>query len=75
MATVDMAEKRELLCLFHGELGPRLIQYCLGQGLLLYQVASSSIQPFSHNRHGKKLNKNQQPPFFAMSIEAKRLDG
>jgi len=25
-----------------------------GQGLLPYQVASSSIQPFGHNRHGPK---------------------
>jgi len=32
-----------------GELGPRLTQCGLGQGLLPYQVASSSIQPFAHN--------------------------
>jgi len=45
-----------LLCLFcgGGELGPRLTQCGLGQGLLLYQVASSSIQPLGHNRHEPK---------------------
>ena len=41
-----------LLCPFREELGPRLIQ--LGRGLLPYQVASSSIQPFGHNRHETK---------------------
>ena len=41
-----------LLCPFCGELGPRLIQYDLSRGLLPYQVVSSSIQPFGHNRHG-----------------------
>jgi len=44
-----------LLCPFRGELGPSLIQYGLGRGLLPYQVASSSIQPFGHNRHGPKI--------------------
>jgi len=38
-----------------GELGPRLTHYGLGRGLLPYQVASSSIQPFGHNRQGRKL--------------------
>jgi len=33
------------------ELGPRLTQRGLGRGLLPYQVASSSIQPFGYNRH------------------------
>ena len=37
-----------------GELGPRLTQCGLGRGLLPYKVASSSIQPFCHNRHGLK---------------------
>ena len=36
------------------ELGPRLVQCGLGQGLLPYQAASSSVQPFGHNRHGSK---------------------
>ena len=40
--------------LSRGELGPPLT--CgLGRGLLLYQVASSSMQPFGHNRHGPKI--------------------
>jgi len=43
-----------LLCPFRGELCPRLTQCGLGQGLLPYQVASSSIQPFGHKRHGPK---------------------
>jgi len=39
---------------FMGELGPRLKQCGLGRGLLPYQVASASIQPFGHNRHEPK---------------------
>ena len=34
-----------------GELSPHLAQCGLGRGLLPYQVASSSIQLFGHNRH------------------------
>ena len=37
------------------ELGLRLLQCGLGRGLLPYQAASSSIQPFGHIRHGPKL--------------------
>jgi len=37
-----------------GELDPNLTQYGLSRGLLPYQVASSSTQPFGHNRHGPK---------------------
>jgi len=45
-----------LLCPFPwGELGPDLTQCGLGRGLLPYQVASWSIQPFGHNRHGPKI--------------------
>jgi len=40
---------------FAGELGPHLTPCGLGQGLLPYQVASSSIQPFGYNRHGPKI--------------------
>jgi len=47
-------KRGELLCPFRGELGPRLIQYGLGRGLLPYQVASSSIQPFGYNRYEPK---------------------
>jgi len=35
---------------FAGDLGPRLTQCGLGRGLLMYQVASSSIQPIDMNR-------------------------
>jgi len=44
-----------LLCHFRGELGSRLIQCSLGQGLLPYQVASSFIQPSGHNKRGPKI--------------------
>ena len=37
------------LCPFRGALGTRLIQCGLRRGLLPYQVASSSIEPFGHN--------------------------
>ena len=37
-----------------GELGLHLTQCRLGRSLLPYQVASRSIQPFRHNRHGSK---------------------
>jgi len=36
------------------KLGPRLIQCGLGRRLLPYQVTSSPIQPFDHNRHEPK---------------------
>ena len=42
------------LCPFRAELGASLIQCGLGRGLLPYQVASSSIQPFGRNEHGPK---------------------
>ena len=45
------------MCPFRGQLGPRLIQCGLGRDLLPYQVASSSIQPFGHNRHGQKMGR------------------
>jgi len=44
-----------LLCPFRALLGPRLIQYGLGRGLLTYQVASSSIQSFGLNGHWTKI--------------------
>jgi len=40
---------------FVGELGPHLTQHGLRRGLSPYQVASSSIQPFNHDRHGPKI--------------------
>jgi len=41
--------------LFGDELGPDVAQCGLGQGQPTYQVASGSIQPFGHNRHGPKI--------------------
>jgi len=55
VTTVDMGRKEgrvAAVLLSRGELGPRLTQCGLGRGLLPYQVASLSIQPFGHNRHG-----------------------
>ena len=43
--------------LSRGGLGPRLTQRGMGHCLLPYQVASSSVQPFGHNRHGPKLGR------------------
>ena len=63
MATIDMGRKEGLLCPFRGELGPRLIQCGLGRGLLPYQVASSSIQPFGYNRHGPKIGRGEYALF------------
>ena len=40
------------MCPFRGALGTRLMQCGLRGGLLPYQVASSSIQPFGHNSVG-----------------------
>jgi len=56
VATVDMGRKEAgAMPLLRWELGPCLTQCGLGRGLLPYQVASSSIQPFGHNRHGPKI--------------------
>jgi len=52
VATIDMGLKEGVLCPFRGALGTRLIQSGLRRGLLPYQVASSSIQPFGHNSVG-----------------------
>jgi len=41
--------------IWEGELGPHLTQYRLGWGQPTDQVASWSIQPFGHNRHGPKI--------------------
>jgi len=56
LATTDMDQNMEGCApLAEGELGPHLTQCRLGQGLPPYQVASWSIQPFRHNRHGPKI--------------------
>ena len=54
---IDMGRKEGGGCCapFAGELGPHLTQCGLGRGLLPYQVASSSIQPFGGNVHGPKI--------------------
>ena len=53
MATIDIDLKEGVvLCPFRGALGSRLIQCGLRRGLILYQVASSSIEPFGHNSVG-----------------------
>ena len=43
-----MSRKDGAMCPFRGSWNPRLIQCGLGRGLLLYQLASSPIQPFGH---------------------------
>ena len=53
LATIDMGQKLGVVPLL-GELGPHLTQCGLGRGLPLYQVASSFIQLFDHNRYGPK---------------------
>jgi len=56
MATIDMRWKEGGCCApFTREQGPGLTQCGLGRGLLSYQVASSSIQPFGQNWHGPKI--------------------
>jgi len=45
-----------------GRLGPHLIQSRLGCGLPSCQVASLSLQPFGHNKHGPKIW-GLRPPF------------
>jgi len=49
LATIDMCRKwgGAAVGARSGPLGPHLTQCGLGRGLPLYQVASSSIQPFS----------------------------
>ena len=52
LASIDMGRKVGGCCAsFYGELNSRLTQCGLGRGLLPYHVASSSTQPFGHNRH------------------------
>ena len=50
LATMGMGRKRGGAAVGVGSpLAPHLTQCGLGRGLALYQVASSSIQPFGHN--------------------------
>jgi len=59
MATIDIGRKVGECCspLGVGELGIRLTQCRLGRCLPPYQVASWSIQPFGHKRHGTKIGR------------------
>jgi len=55
LATINMGRKEGCCCApLGGELGPHLTQCGMGRGLPQNQVASWSIQPFGHNRHGPK---------------------
>jgi len=57
-ATIDMGWKVGGCCapFLDEELGVHLTRCCcLGRGLSPCQVASWSIQPFGHNRHGPKI--------------------
>jgi len=55
LTTIDMSQKLGAVPFFKGGSWiPNLTQCGLGRGLPSYLVASWSIQPFSHNRHGPK---------------------
>jgi len=61
------AEKWGLLCPFRWELAPHLT--CgLGRGLPLYQVASWSIQPSGHIRHGLKIGRGALSIFMGLGL-------
>ena len=58
LATIDIGRKGGSAVSLSGrvrELDPHLTQCHLGRGLPPYQVASWSILPFGHNRHGPKI--------------------
>jgi len=56
LATIDMGRKVGGCCApFHGGAGTPFNTMSPGWGLPPYQVASWSIQPFGHNRHGLKI--------------------
>jgi len=57
LATIDKGQKLESCTPFgRGScLGPHVTQCGLCRGLSSYQVASWSIQPFGHNKHGPKI--------------------
>jgi len=56
LATIDTGREIGGVCsLWQREkLGPHLTQCGLGRGVVPYRVASWSIQPFGHYRHGPK---------------------
>ena len=57
LATIDMGRREGAGAAvpLSGGAGPHLTQCRLGRGLPPYQMVSSSIQPFGHNRHGPKI--------------------
>ena len=55
VATIDIGRKEGAAVPLSRELGLRLVQCGLSRGLLQYQAAASSIQPFCHNRHWPKI--------------------
>ena len=44
--TTDMRQKEGVLCPFHGELGPRLIQYGLGRVTEVYFRTKWRLHPY-----------------------------
>jgi len=74
MATRDIGRKLRGCCApFHGGGDPDLTQCRLGRGLLPYQVASSSIQPFDHNRHGPKIGGAAVPLFWGSWVPQHKM--
>jgi len=69
VATIDMGLKEGVLCPFRGALGTRLIQCGMRRGLLPYQVASSSIQPFGHNSIGCHLSRRNISTNYYLVVE------
>jgi len=66
VATVYMGRedgKGAAVPLSRSELGPSFAQCSLGRGLLPYQLASSPIQQYGHNRHGPKTGGCGLPPY------------
>jgi len=63
LATIEMGRKEGgLLCPFRREeLGLHVTQCRLSRCLPRYQVASWSIQPFGHDRHGPKIGRELCP--------------
>jgi len=63
LATVNMGRKvGAAVPLLVGELGPHLTRYRLGWGIPPYQVASWSMQPLGHIRHGPKSGRGAAVP-------------
>jgi len=63
LATIYTGRKFGDCASYGGKLDPRVTQCGLSRGLPSYQVASWSIQPFGHNRHGPKIQAGSAPFF------------